>query len=159
MMGFSRSVLVSVLLMTVVGCVNINEELLLNAGTKVLIVDETKDATINLGYFKGSIDTNLVRQNILNYTKDELAKRSIEVLLSPAPGAAKLVYKLTYVNIIKKEFEVGYSATFETADGKFLFNDRDEKNNDELDGALKQIAKRVARNVANSFKTDDKLNK
>jgi hypothetical protein len=102
----------------------------------------------------------------MELTKEELAKRSIEALLQPTPGAAKLKYDIRTVSsgyriigsgygiIGIDKFEVKYRVSLETPDGKVIFADQDEKDDNDLDHVFEDIASRVAKNVTKSFKND-----
>jgi hypothetical protein len=50
------------------------------------------------------------------------------------------------------KYEVKYRVIFETSYGKVIFDDKDEKDDSDIDQVFESIASRVAKNVSNSFK-------
>jgi hypothetical protein len=86
-------VLISVVMIS--GCTSINQGLLLNKGTKVEIMDVSKDPIIS-----GDISSNsgAIAKRIIEYTKDELSKRSIETITENTVDAAKLKYEVRNVS-------------------------------------------------------------
>jgi len=143
-------VIVFLLPLLFTGCVSISSEKL-PVGTKIEIIDSTTETTYFNPYSKDTLDTKLIRQKILQLTIGELHKRSIETVLTPSPGAAKLTYNIAHIRIKKGEFEIGYFASLSAADGRILFDDKDEKDGDGLDEAMEKIARRVARSTDDSF--------
>jgi len=148
------------------GCVAINQNLLLDKGTKVEIVDATENALFSSGAANSQQTIEVMTKRIIGLTREELASRNIEAFTTPTPGAAKLKYDIRTVNAGQKiigtmygvhtrdKFEVKYRVIFETPDGKRIFIDTDEKDDSDIDNVFEDIASRVAKNVANSFKND-----
>jgi len=148
------------------GCVGINQNLLLDRGTKVEISDVSSTSFVSNALANSREGVDMLKKRIMELTKEELAKRSIEALLQPTPGAAKLKYDIRTVSsgyriigsgygiIGIDKFEVKYRVSLETPDGKVIFADQDEKDDNDLDHVFEDIASRVAKNVTKSFKND-----
>jgi len=137
---------------------------LLDAGTKVEIIDVTKDVLFNsvVASDQKTIDTMIKR--IIELTRDELAEMEIDASTEPTPGTAKLKYELRTVNTGRMttgsmfgvnsgdKFEVRYRVIFENSEGNRIFIDTEKEECSDIDELFENIARRTARNVANSFK-------
>jgi hypothetical protein len=150
------------------GCWSLNPIIhptrLLDAGTKVEIIDVTKDVLFNsaVASDQKTIDTMIKR--IIVLTCDELAALDIDAYTEPTLGAAKLKFEIRTVNTAHiitgslfgvnsgDKFEIRYRAIFENSEGKRIFIDTDKEDGNDIDELFETIARRTARNVANSFK-------
>ena len=140
-------VLLSVVMLS--GCVSIDQTLLLNKGNKVEIMNVSKDSIISS---EVANDRESIVKRIIEYTKEELSKRSIEVVTENTVGAAKLKYDIRNVSKGFIKFEVKYRVTFETPDGKKIFVDNEDKDDSDIDVIFERIASRTAKFVSKSFK-------
>jgi len=148
------------------GCVSINQNLLLNKGTKVEIIDATENALFSSGAINSQQTIEIMTKRIIGLTRDELASRNIEAYTTPTPGAAKLKFDIRTVNSGQRiigsiygihtfdKYEIKYRTIFENPEGKRIFIDTDEKDDSDIDHVFEDIASRAARNVARSFKND-----
>jgi uncharacterized membrane protein len=138
------------LLVTLIsGCVSIDQNMVLSKGTKVQILDVSKDSIFSSDVTN---DRESIGKRIIEYTKDELEKRSIEVITENTIGAAKLKYDIRTVSKGFFKFEVKYRVTFETPDGKIIFVDNEEKDDGDIDHIFERMASRTAKFVSKSFK-------
>ncbi|HLO26845.1 MAG TPA: hypothetical protein VK187_12085 [Geobacteraceae bacterium] len=139
---------------------------LIDTGTKVEIVNVSKDILFNstAASDQDTIDTMIRR--ITELTCDELASMDIEAYTIPTPGAAKLKYEIKTVNTeliltdsifginSDDKFEVSYRVIFENPKGEIIFVDTTKKDDSDIDDLFENIASRTARNVANCYKRD-----
>ena len=131
------------------GCVSIDQSLLLNKGTKIEIIDVSNNPIISGGV---SNDHGAISKRIIEYTKEELTKRSIESITENTTGAAKLKYDIRNVSKGFIKYEVKYRVTFETPDGKKIFTDIEDKDDSDIEVIFERIASRTAKFVSSSFK-------
>ncbi|MBC7949081.1 MAG: hypothetical protein H7Y42_14440 [Chitinophagaceae bacterium] len=131
------------------GCASIDQSLLLNKGTKVEIIDVSKNPIISGDV---SNDHGAISKRIIEYTKEELTKRSIETITENTAGAAKLKYDIRNVSKGFIKYEVKYRVTFETSDGKKIFTDIEDKDDSDIEVIFERIASRTAKFVSSSFK-------
>jgi hypothetical protein len=146
------------------GCVGINQSLLLDKGTIVEISDVSTTSFVSTALANDREGVNMLKKRIMELTKEELAKRSIEAVLLPTTGSAKLKYDIRTISssyrvigsgygvIGKNKFEVKFRASLENPDGKVIFVDQDEKDDSDIDDVFEAVANRTAKNVAKSFK-------
>ncbi len=151
------------------GCAAVDSNLLLNKTTKIEIVDVTTHYRVSTGIAaRGDKESVLlIRKRIMGNTQEELAKRSIEAFTGYTEGAAKLKYDIRTLNsgyrvigsgysvIGRDKYEVKYKVTFESPDGKKLWEDTDEQDDSDLDDVLSKIASRVAKKVSRYFKDNN----
>ena len=140
--------------------------MLLNKTTKIEIQDVTTNYRVSTGIAaKGDKETVLmIRKRIMENTKEELAKRSIDAFTEYTEGAARLKYDIRtldsgyrligtgYAVIGKDKYEVKYKVTLESPEGKKLWDDTDEQDDSDLDDVLSKIASRVAKKVSRYYK-------
>jgi len=137
---------------------------LLDAGTRVEIINVTKDVLFNSVVASDQKTIETMIQRIMELTRDELAALDINASTGPTPGAAKLNYEIRTVNTVRMitgslfgvtsgdKFEVRYRVIFENSEGKRIFIDTEKEEGSDIDELFENIARRTARNVANSFK-------
>ena len=134
------------------GCVSVNTNYLLPTGTTIGVIDVSSEIKSTDNYVKVTIDSEKMRQRLMTLIIEGLQKNNIAVAAISTPGSAKLKYKIRYVDVKKKGYEIGFNATLETPYGKILFSDDDEKDGDEIENILEDIAKRVVNVSAGCFK-------
>jgi len=144
------------------GCVSVDSSLLLDKGTKIEIVDVSTSSFVSTALANDRESVEMIKRRIMELTKEELEKRSIEAFLHPTYEAAKLKYDFRTISagyriigsdfgvIGNSRFEVKYRASLETPEGKKIFSDSDEKDDSDIDEVYEKIAKRVAKIVADS---------
>ena len=150
------------------GCWSLNPVIhpnrLLDAGTKIEIIDASKDVLFNSVSAGDRKTTDAMIKRILELTREELDSMGLDAYTAPTSGAAKLKYEIRAVNSVhvitgsffgkssSDEFEVYYQVVFENQKGETIFVDTAKKSDSDLDGLCEDIAARTARNVANTFK-------
>lgn len=138
------------LLVTLIsGCASIDQSLLVDKGTKVEIMDVSKDPIISS---EVTNDYGSISRRIIRYTKDELTKRNIEAFTENTVGAAKLKYDIKNFDKGFFKYAVKYRVTFETPDGKIIFIDNEDKDDGDIDVIFQRMASRTAKFVSKSFK-------
>ena len=137
---------------------------LLDTGTKIEIIDASKDVLFNSAAVSDQKTIDTMIKRIIELTRDELATMDIDTYTTPTPGAAKLRYEIRTVNTVRiitgsmfgvnsgDRFEVNYRVVFENQKGERIFVDTAKKDDSDIDDLFEDIASRTARNVANSFK-------
>jgi len=139
--------LLSVIFFT--GCASIDKNLLLDKGTKVEIIDVSKDPIISSDVTN---DYGSLSRRIMGYTKDELGKLNIEASTYKIYGAAKLKYDIKNFSKGIFKYTVKYKVTLETTDGKIIFIDNEDKDDSDIDVIFERMANRTAKFVSKSFK-------
>lgn len=156
-----------ILLIFLSGCSTIDPSLQLDKNTKVEIMDVTTNWYVSTAVASDNSQFRQIVRRIMENTKNELSKRSIESFTDYTPDAAKVKYDIRTINssyrvigsaygvIGRDKYEVKYKVTLESPDGKKLWEDTDEKDDSDLDDVLEKIASRVARNVSKYFKQNN----
>jgi len=137
---------------------------LLDTGTKIEIIDASKDVLFNSAAASDQKTIDTMVKRIIELTRDELASMDIAAYTTPTPGAAKLKYEIRTVNTVRiitgsmfgvnsgDKFEVNYRVIFENQKGERIFAETVKKDDSDIDELFEDIASRTARHVANSFK-------
>lgn len=171
-MRLQKSTLIFLVFLSLVpglsGCWSLNPLIhptrLIDNGTKIEIIDVTKDGSY---YSAGTHDQKsreTMMQRIIALTRDELVALNIEPYTEPVRGSAKIKYEIRTVTTAGRctgsffsftrdpTLEVGYQVLFENPEGKTIFKDIDSECGSDSEEVVKSIAQRTARNVSNSFK-------
>lgn len=145
-----RLFLIPILVIAFSGCVSVDPNLLLKRGTPVQIMDVTKDPIIS-----GLVgnDYKAMTNRLIEYTTTECSKRGIRISTESNVKGYKLKYDIRNYSRVAK-FWVIYRVYLEAPDGKIVFTDEDDKNDEKIDDLLDSIASRTARVVARSFEKE-----
>jgi len=160
--------IVSIAVPGLTGCWALNPTIhpsrLLDAGTKIEIIDASKDVLFNSAAASDQKTIDTMIKRIIELTRDELVSMDINAYTTPTPGAAKLKYEIRTVNTMRiitgsifgvnggDKFEIKYRVIFENQNGERIFVDTAKKDDSDIDELFEDIASRTARQVANSFK-------
>lgn len=138
-------------------CVSINRNNLLEKEVPVEFNDISSNIVVTSHLDKPGYVAGL-RKKVIESTKLRLKDMGIQVA-EQTQNAAKLTYDIKSVTTTSKNeydykgsYEIKYVVTFETSDGKLIFNDSDEKEDSNMDDVVKSISKRVARSIYNSYR-------
>lgn len=117
-----KNMLLFVLVASVLsGCVTINQNLLLDKGTKLEIIDISTTSFVSTALASSPEQVDIIKKRIMELTREELAKRSIEAMLEPTPGAAKLKYDIRTVSSGYQIIGSGYPSQYRQKVNRLYF--------------------------------------
>ena len=131
------------------GCVTIDRNSLLVKGTPVVLEDATTDPILSASV---GLDRAAIVRRLFESTRKELAEHGIRTVPEKTAGSAALRYDIRTVSQIKlTKVQLRYTVKLVTTDGRTVFDDSDEKEDDDIDQVCDKIASRVARSISRSF--------